>query len=67
MLVLEFEAGFNTPGVIRWPLENVVYHRDRARFVRVNAEHPEVPAEIADRSLALRDGAAEVLAKLTDC
>ena len=65
LLVLEFGAGFNTPGVIRWPLENIVYLRDRARFVRVNPEHPEVPGQIADRSLALREGAAEVLAELT--
>ena len=65
LLVLEFGAGFNTPGVIRWPLENIVYHRDRARFVRVNPERPEVPGEIADRSLALREGAAEVLAELS--
>lgn len=35
-------------------------------FVRVNPEHPEVPAQIADRSLALREGAAEVVARLTD-
>ena len=65
LLVVEFGAGFNTPGVIRWLLENVVYHHPRARFVRVNPEHPEVPKEITERSLAWEDGAAEVLAALT--
>lgn len=63
-LVLEFGAGFNTPGVIRWPLENVVHRHAHARFVRVNPEHAEVPAEIAERSLAWRAGAAEVLASI---
>lgn len=46
-------------------LANVVYHHDRARLVRVNPAHPEVPDEIADRSLTWRDGAAQVLAALT--
>jgi NAD-dependent SIR2 family protein deacetylase len=61
LLVLEIGAGFNTPGVIRFPLENVVYHAHGARFVRVNPEHPAVPEEIADRSLAVRAGAAETV------
>lgn len=66
MLVLEIGAGFNTPGVIRYPLENIVYHAQGARFVRVNPEHPEMPEEIADRSLAVRAGAAEAAAAFHD-
>ena len=65
LLILEFGAGLNTPGVIRWPLENIVHHHEGARFVRVNPEYPEVPGKIAGRSLAWRDGAAEALAALT--
>lgn len=64
VLVLEIGAGFNTPGVIRWPLEQLAYHHPDARFVRVNPQHPEVPEEIADRSLAVRAGAAETVAAL---
>lgn len=34
--------------------------------MQVNPEHPEVPEQIADRSLAVRAGAAEMVAKLHD-
>lgn len=58
VLVLEIGAGFNTPGVIRYPLEHFVAHHAGARFVRVNPQHAEVPEELADRSLSMRAGAA---------
>ncbi|CAA9306049.1 MAG: NAD-dependent protein deacetylase of SIR2 family [uncultured Gemmatimonadaceae bacterium] len=59
---LEIGAGFNTPGVIRWRLENRVYHHPEARLVRVNPQDPEGPEEIAARSLAVRAAAAETVA-----
>ncbi|MFE7840078.1 hypothetical protein ACFU53_29690 [Streptomyces sp. NPDC057474] len=43
LLVLATGAGFNTPGVIRWPMENVVRHTSGARLLRVNPDHPESP------------------------
>lgn len=61
LLVLEIGAGFNTPGVIRYPLEHLVAHHAGARFVRVNPQHADVPEEIASRSLSIRAGAAEMI------
>ncbi|MCC9707746.1 hypothetical protein E4N62_22155 [Streptomyces sp. MNU76] len=57
LLVLEIGAGCNTPGVIRWPMENVVRHTPGARLVRVNPDHPEVPADLRNRALAVPFGA----------
>ncbi|QFR02350.1 NAD-dependent protein deacetylase of SIR2 family [Streptomyces phaeolivaceus] len=65
LLVLEIGAGFNTPGVIRWPMENVVRHTPGARLVRVNPDHPEVPADLGDRALPLPFTADRLLAALT--
>lgn len=64
LLVLEIGAGFNTPGVIRWPLESIVYHHAGARFVRVNPQHAELPEEIVHRSLSVRAGAGETVRAL---
>ena len=54
LLALEIGSGFNTPGVIRWPMERIAYARPGAFLVRVNLKWPQVPGEIADRSLSLR-------------
>nr|WSY49802.1 NAD-dependent protein deacetylase of SIR2 family [Streptomyces sp. NBC_00886] len=61
LLVLEIGAGFNTPGVIRIPVENLVRHTPRARLVRVNPDHPDIPAGLGDRALSLPFGAGPLL------
>ncbi|MGW2237365.1 NAD-dependent protein deacetylase of SIR2 family [Streptomyces sp. NPDC001759] len=61
LLILEFGAGFNTPGVIRWPGEHLTRQIPRARLVRVNTSHSETPADLAGRALSVPVGADHVL------
>ncbi|MFI1031844.1 NAD-dependent protein deacetylase of SIR2 family [Streptomyces sp. NPDC020951] len=61
LLVLEIGAGFHTPGVVRRPAENVVRHTPGARLVRVNPDHPEVPADLGDRARSVPFGADRLL------
>ncbi|WP_105968974.1 SIR2 family NAD-dependent protein deacylase [Streptomyces geranii] len=61
LLVVEIGAGFNTPGVIRRPMESLVRHTPGARLVRINPGHPEVPADLGDRALSLPFGADRLL------
>ncbi|WP_133918022.1 NAD-dependent protein deacetylase of SIR2 family [Streptomyces sp. NBC_00582] len=53
LLVLEIGAGFNTPGVIRLPMENLVRQTPRARLVRINPDHPVVPSDLGERALSV--------------
>jgi NAD-dependent SIR2 family protein deacetylase len=57
LVVIEIGAGFNTPGVIRWRMEQIVHAHPSAHLVRVNPQFPEVPREIAHKSVSLRCGA----------
>jgi len=61
-VVLDIGSGFNTPSVVRWPMERVSTQLRNARLVRINPDHPEVPSELAERALAIGYGAAETLA-----
>lgn len=54
LLALEIGAGFNTPSVIRWPMERIVHAHSRAHFIRVNLQYPQVPREIAGQSVSLQ-------------
>ena len=54
LLVLEIGAGFNTPSVIRWPMERIVHAHPRAHLIRVNLQYPQVPREIAGKSISLQ-------------
>lgn len=59
LLVLCVGTGFNTPGVIRWPAEQVALGHPRGTLVRVNKHHPEVPRELGERGRGIAsDGAA---------
>ena len=52
--VLEFGVGFNTPGVLRWPMEGLAFHNKNVSLVRVNLDAPELPEEIpSERAIPL--------------
>ena len=53
LLVIEIGAGFNTPVVVRWPMERIVNNHPRAHLLRVNLNQPQVPREIAKKSISL--------------
>ena len=53
-LVLDIGSGFNTPSVVRWPMERVATQLLNARLARINLDHPEVPSELGARGLAYR-------------
>jgi hypothetical protein len=64
LLILEIGAGFNTPGVVRYPLERLAAQHADARFVRINREYAAVPASLADRALGIAGDAGEVVASV---
>jgi NAD-dependent SIR2 family protein deacetylase len=67
LLILEIGAGFNTPSVVRWPMEALAAKYPNARFIRINPHHAAVPPNIAGRSVALRRDAGEALDLLLKC
>ena len=65
LAVVEIGAGFNTPGVIRWPGEQVTRALPNARLIRINRDHPDVPDDLADRAWAIAADARTVIEQLT--
>ncbi|GAA4486983.1 hypothetical protein [Microbacterium panaciterrae] len=58
-VVIEIGAGFNTPGVIRWPIERITTHLHESRLIRVNTNHPGVPPAIAPRAASITSNAMD--------
>lgn len=54
LALIEMGAGYNTPMVIRMPMEAIAAHLDRSKFIRVNLEHPQVPIELKQKSIELK-------------
>jgi NAD-dependent SIR2 family protein deacetylase len=66
LLLLEIGSGFNTPGVIRWPMERMATHVGSARLVRINLHDARVPRELGERALSVPSGAREVIDAVAD-
>ena len=64
LLILELGAGFNTPGVVRFPLERLGARHAESRFVRINRDHPDTPARLNHRAIGIRGDAGEVVGAL---
>lgn len=54
ILLLELGVGFNTPSIIRFPFENLVYYKPNSYLIRVNEKYDYVPQEIKDKSLSFK-------------
>lgn len=61
VLVLEFGIGFNTPGIIRFPFEQMTFLHDNFRLIRFNDKYADVPNEIKTRSISVTDSISETI------
>ena len=41
IVFLEIGVGFNTPGIIRYPFEQMTYNNDDATIIRMNLDYPD--------------------------
>jgi len=64
LLVLDIGSGFNTPSVVRWPMERTARSIATARFVRINRHNPELHVDLGSRALSVADGALAVLGRV---
>lgn len=50
--ILEMGVGYNTPGIIRFPFENLTRNLPHCRLLRVNTEESDIPQDIQEKSLS---------------
>lgn len=61
LLLLEIGVGANTPVIIKYPFWRMAAENPRATYACVNLGEAVAPAEIAEQSILLDVGAAEVI------
>jgi NAD-dependent SIR2 family protein deacetylase len=64
ILLLEMGAGFNTPTVVRWRMEQIARLTSEARLVRINLADARVPGELRGRAVSVAADAGTVVAAL---
>ena len=66
ILFLELGSGFNTPGIIRYPFEELTYKLKNAFLIRINDKYAFVPNDIEDKALEVQDDIAKVIKEIRD-
>lgn len=64
IVFLELGVGFNTPGIIRFPFEQLTYDSPSATLIRINKGMAVVPKEIESKSICIDDDINEVLIQI---
>ena len=66
IVVLDIGTGFNTPGVVRRPAENVVRQHSKGSLIRINLDDAAVPQEIRSKSVSIRGDASEFISGIAN-
>jgi NAD-dependent SIR2 family protein deacetylase len=61
ILFLELGAGFNTPGIIRYPFEDLTRKLKDAYLIRINDKYANIPSFISNKSLSINKDINKVL------
>lgn len=63
VLLLELGVGFNTPGIIRLPFEQMVFNNDKWNLVRINKDNTSTFLEIEDKIIKIKDDISAVFSQ----
>ena len=64
MLLFEIGVGFNTPGIIRFPFEQMTYNDSKTTLIRMNKDYPQTMLDLANKSILFDEDANNVIEDL---
>lgn len=64
VVFMEFGVGFNTPGIIRYPFEKMLYENEHAIMLRFNRDYPVGMKENTDKSISFDENIMDVVCDL---
>ena len=64
VVFIELGVGFNTPGIIRYPFEQMTYVNPNATIIRLNRDYPDGATENENKTIAFEEDIMEVISTL---
>lgn len=65
-VLLELGVGFNTPTIIRFPFEKMVWENKNLTLIRLNKDEALVPEDLGSRAIGIGGDMAQVISDLYD-
>ena len=66
LVLLELGIGFNTPGIIRYPFEQLTFEYSDITLVRMNTYNPDGPAENINKTISISEDMSQTIAALKE-
>ena len=61
LVLIEIGVGYNTPAIIKYPFESMVYRNQQTTLIRINKDHAVCDAEIADQTILFNENTVEII------
>lgn len=66
VVLLEIGVGFNTPGIIRFPFEQVVYNDLETTLIRINKDYPQTMLDIENKTISFDEDTKQIIEDLKE-
>lgn len=66
VVLLEIGVGFNTPGIIRFPFEQMTNNSKKTTLIRVNKDYPSTMLEIENKTISFNEDTNKVIEDLKE-
>lgn len=66
VVLLEIGVGFNTPGIIRFPFEQMTANNEQTTLIRINKDYPLPMLEIRNRTISFDEDTNKIIEDLKE-
>ena len=66
VVLLEIGVGFNTPGIIRFPFEQLTANSDKTTLIRINKDYPLPMLEIRNKTISFDEETNKIIEDLKE-
>ena len=66
VVLLEIGVGFNTPGIIRFPFEQMTNNSKKTTLIRINKDYPSTMLEIESKTISFNEDTNKVIEDLKE-
>ena len=66
VVLLEIGVGFNTPGIIRFPFEQITANNEKTTLIRINKDYPLPMLEIINRTISFDEDTNKIIEDLNE-
>lgn len=66
MVLLEIGVGFNIPGIIRFPFEQMTYRNLKTTLIRINKDYPQTMLEIKHKTISFDENTNKIIQDLKE-